>query len=85
MEKKVTNEVVLPHYDPIRDIKPVSQTGFVDIVKANSMNSLPSNLNCETLVYNEIDDPRSIAGRPRDSFESAQGAKAITDYTPPKE
>lgn len=76
---------MLPHYNPERDIKAVSQTGFVDIVKANSMNSLPANLNCDALVYNEIEDPRSIAGRPRDSFEHAQGSKAVADYVPPKE
>lgn len=85
MSKTDSAAVVLPHYDPIRDIKAVSQTGFVDIVKANSMNSLPANLSCDTLVYNEINDPNSIAGRPRDAFEHAQGSKAVADYVPPKE
>lgn len=85
MSKNNTAAVVLPHYDPIRDIKAVSQTGFVDIVKANSMNSLPANLNCDSLVYNEIDDPRSIGYRPRDCFEHAQGSKAVSDYVPPTE
>lgn len=71
-------------YDPVRDIQAVSQTGAVDLAKANAMSSIPASLSAEQLSYNEIDDPRSIAGRPSDVFEAAQASKAITAYVPPK-
>lgn len=69
-------------YNPARDIARVEIDGFVDLVKANANNAIPANLSAADLQYNEIDDPRSIAGRPRNQFEAAQMAKAIVDYKP---
>lgn len=71
-------------YDPIRDLQPVDQVGAVDLVKAHAMGSLPSNIESGDLLYNEIDDPRSIGARPSDTFEAAQASKAIANYVPPK-
>lgn len=75
---------VITHFNPLRDVKAVEQTGFVDLAKANAMNSLPSQIQSSPLSYNLIDDPRSIAGRPSDVFEAAAAAKAISGYKPPK-
>lgn len=71
-------------YDPVRDVAPVEQVGFIDLVKASQSNSIPANLTADELSYNGIDDPRSIAGRPRNSFEAAQMSQAILGYKPPK-
>lgn len=71
-------------YDPIKDLQPVDQTGSVDLAKAHAMGSLPSNVESGDLLYNEIDDPRSIGARPSDVFEAAQASKAISGYVPPK-
>lgn len=72
------------NYDPVRDLQDVEQNGWVDLAKANALGSVPSDLDASDLQFNEIDDPNSILGRPRDSFESAQMAKSIADYVPPK-
>lgn len=72
-------------YNPVRDIQPVDPVGAVDLVTAHAMHTLPSNIESGDLLYNEIDDPRSIGARPRDAFEAAQAAKAITSYVPPTE
>lgn len=71
-------------YDPVRDLQPVDSTGAVDLAKAHAMGSLPSNIESGDLLYNEIDDPRSIGARPSDVFEAAQASKAISGYVPPK-
>lgn len=70
-------------YDPVRDIRAVSQTGYVDLAKANALSSVPASISAEQLSFNEIDDPRSIAGRPSDVFEAAQAAKVIAGYKAP--
>lgn len=71
-------------YDPVRDVAPVEQDGFIDLVKASQSNSIPANLSADELSYNGIEDPRSIAGRPRNNFEAAQMSKVILGYKPPK-
>lgn len=70
-------------FDPVRDIAAVEQFGFVDLVKANLASSVPSTIEAPDEKYNGIEDPASIAGRPRDLFEQAQGSKVIASYTPP--
>lgn len=71
-------------YNPVRDLQPVDPFGAVDLVTAHAMHSLPSNIESGDLLYNEIDDPRSIGVRPSDVFEAAQASKAISGYVPPK-
>lgn len=71
-------------FNPKTDIKAVEQTGWVDLAKANSMNSIPAQLQANDLSFNGIDNPNSIAGRPADIFEAGQAARAILDYKPPK-
>lgn len=71
-------------FNPLRDLAAVEPSGYVDLVKANAMNSLPANIASDDLSYNEIDDPRSIGFRPSDVFEAAQAAKATLSYVPPK-
>lgn len=71
-------------FNPVRDVQAVEPAGFVDLAKANSMNAIPATLAADDLSYNEIDDPRSIGGRPSDVFEAAQASKAILSYVPPK-
>lgn len=68
------------YFNPERDIQAVEQTGYVDLAKANSMNSIPANIDGSDLSYNRIEDPNSIAGRPSDVFESYQASKVYEDY-----
>lgn len=57
-------------YNPIVDLNPVSQTGFVDLQKAMVNNCIPSNIVASEQDYNGIDDPASILGKPSDIFEA---------------
>lgn len=67
-------------FDPIRDIAPVEQFGFIDLVAANATSSVPGAIESEDSKFNGIEDPAAIAGRPRDIFEHAQGSKVIAGY-----
>lgn len=64
-------------FDPVRDIKPVDQFGFIDLKIALDSASVPSQMPDSDSDYNGADDPESILGRPRDVFEAIDAQKAI--------
>lgn len=70
------------YFDPVRDVQAVSQTGYIDIAKANATSEIAPEVSNEEEMYNGISDPRSIAFRPKDDFELMQGNKAIIGYLP---
>lgn len=72
-------------HDPAVDVQEVDQFGYIDIAKANATSVIDVPLELQEERYNGIEDPRSIAGRPSDTFELAQASKAVADYAPPKE
>ena len=57
-------------YNPTVDICPVDQFGFVDLVECLSKGEIPSTVSDTESTYNEIDDPSTIIGKPRDNFEA---------------
>ena len=57
-------------YNPTVDICPVDQFGFVDLVECLSKGEIPSTISDTEMTYNEIDDPSTIIGKPRDNFEA---------------
>ena len=59
-------------FNPIKDISPVSQTGFVDLKNAFANNSIPSQIVGAETDYNGIEEPSSILGRPSDVFEAME-------------
>lgn len=69
-------------WDPRRNKKAVDQFGFVDVVKIINTNSLPATETDGADVYNGIDDPGSILGKPSDVFEAMSMQAAINDYKP---
>lgn len=69
-------------WDPRRNKKAVDQFGFVDVVKIINTNSLPATEADGADVYNGIDDPGSILGKPSDIFEAMSMQAAINDYKP---
>lgn len=71
-------------FDPKRDIQAVDPTGGFDLAKAHAMSSVPANIAADDLQFNEIDDPRSIGGRPSDNFEAAQMSKSVLSYKAPQ-
>ena len=70
-------------FNPMRDIQEVDQTGYVDLVKAYTNGSIPSDLNIREESYNGIEEPDSILGTPSDVFEAAQLRETVSSYTPP--
>lgn len=68
--------------NPQKTKKPVDQMGFVDIVKVMDTNSLPAVSSEGSDVYNGIEDPASILGKPTDVFDAMQMQSAINDYKP---
>lgn len=78
-----TDSVVSFTFDPVKDISPVEQFGYIDLVAANLTSSVPASITVEDAQYNGIEDPGAVAGRPRDIFEQAQGSKVVVGYKAP--
>lgn len=57
-------------YNSEHDLTPVSQTGFIDLCDAMVSGVVPSQLPDSDEVYNGIEDPESILGKPSDVFEA---------------
>ena len=70
-------------FNPLRDKQAVEQFGFVDVRKVLETNAIPAEVSEGSEVYNGIDDPSSILGKPHDVFEAMAMKQAINDYTPP--
>jgi len=76
--------VQICEFNPERDIQAVEQSGFIDLAAANAASSIPAGIANQELLYNDIEDPNSIAGRPSDTFDAAGMNKAIAGYKAPK-
>ena len=63
-------------YNEVRDLKDVDQFGFIDLVECLENGVVPSTVADSEANYNDIEDPASILGKPRDVFE----AYAMNDY-----
>lgn len=63
-------------FDPVRDIAPVDQFGFIDLKTALDQSIVPSQMPGSELDYNGIDEPDKVIGRPRDVFEAIEAQKA---------
>lgn len=70
-------------FNPRRDKQAVEQFGFVDVRKVLETNAIPAEASEGSEVYNGIDDPSSILGKPHDVFEAMAMKQAINEYTPP--
>lgn len=64
-------------FDPVRDIAPVEQFGFIDLKTALAESVVPSQMPESDSDYNGIDDPNKILGRPHDVFEAIDTQRAI--------
>lgn len=66
-------------FDPVRDIAPVEQFGFIDLKSALANSVVPSVMPDSDVDYNGVDDPDSIIGTPRDVFEAIDMQNALQD------
>lgn len=64
-------------YDPIRDLHPVDQFGFIELKSALDESVVPSQMPESDSDYNGIEDPQQILGKPRDIFEAIDSQKAV--------
>ena len=64
-------------FDPMRDIAPVDQVGFVDLHKAFLTGVVPGDLVVNEESYNGVEEPASLVGRPRDVFEAIRNGQAV--------
>lgn len=64
-------------YDPVRDLKPVEQFGFIDLKTALDSSVVPSQMPESEVDYNGIEEPAQVLGSPRDVFEAIDAQKAI--------
>ena len=64
-------------FNPVCDIERVSPEGALDLCKAYSLGSIPSNLDSVESDYNGIEDPASIIGKPDDVFSGIQAGKVV--------
>lgn len=64
-------------FDPVRDLHPVDQFGFIDLKIALDQSVVPSQMPESDADYNGIDEPQQILGKPRDIFEAIDTQNAI--------
>lgn len=64
-------------YNPVTDLSPVDEFGYVDLVECLAKGEVPASLGNTDDVYNDIDDPSTIIGKPRDNFEAIRMMDAI--------
>lgn len=62
-------------FDPVKDIAPVDQFGFIDLKSALATGVVPSQLPDSDSDYNGIESPEAILGKPRDIFEAMDAQK----------
>lgn len=65
------------NYDPVRDLVPVDQHGFMDLKSAFANSCVPSVMPDSDVDYNGVDNPDSILGTPRDIFEAIDAQRAV--------
>lgn len=66
-------------FNPLRDIQPVDQFGFVDLRTAFENGYVHGNTDVNENDYNDIEDPASIVGKPSDAFEAMRMQDALMD------
>lgn len=57
-------------FDAKRDLQPVDQFGYIDLVKSFQNGYVPGDVEAIAENYNDIEDPSSIIGKPKDCFEA---------------
>lgn len=75
--------MICPEYffNPDKDLKPVEQTGYIDLVSAYDTGTVPSNLEGSDEDYNGMDAPDMVLGKPGDIFEAYRMREYIDNYS----
>lgn len=78
MEKFITCPC---HFNPDRDIAPVSQVDIIDIAEAYINGVIPDNVVAPDVEYDGVDDPNKIWKRPSNNFEAIHMLESVKDYS----
>lgn len=63
-------------FNPEVDVQEVDQFGFVDLNDAFRNGCVRGDLSVNEESYNDLDDPRIIGAKPRDTFEAIELGRA---------
>lgn len=64
-------------FDKVKDVAEVDQFGYIDLVDVFTHGAIPSNLSMKDAEFNEIGDPSSILGTPKDVFHAHRLAAEV--------
>ena len=67
-------------FDPVRDLSPVEQFGFIELKDALANSIVPSQMPDSETDYNGIDEPDKVLGKPRDIFEAMDAQKTAEQF-----
>ena len=57
-------------YNPEKDNMQVDDFGYVDLVSVMAKGEVPGNIGIDESMYNNIEDPSTIFGKPYDTFSA---------------
>lgn len=64
-------------YNPEKDNMQVDDFGYVDLVAVMAKGEVPGNIGVDDSMYNNIEDPSLIFGKPYDNFSAIRMMDAI--------
>lgn len=64
-------------YNPVRDMNPVDQFGYVDLESAYRNGVVPATVENEDIKYNNQTDPSFIGSVPRDKFDAYEYTRSV--------
>lgn len=64
-------------FNPVRDMNPVDQFGYVDLESAYRNGVVPATVENEDIKYNNQTDPAMIGSVPRDKFDAYEYTRSV--------
>lgn len=64
-------------YNPVTDLTPVAQCGYINLVECFMNGTIPSTFDDDDASYNGIDNPAEVGAIVTDVFEAIRAAKAM--------
>lgn len=64
-------------FDKVKDLQEVDQFGYIDLVKSFQNGYVAGDVESVAERFNDIEDPASIVGKPKDCFEAMRMQDAI--------
>ena len=66
-------------FNPLCDVREVQNFGYLDLADVMRTGIVPSDLSASQLQFNGIEDPQSILGSPRDTFDAMRMIDTISE------